>query len=257
MTSTAAASLPHSPAAQLVFVTAVSRLDVLQQHLYASPCLANKRRRLIAHFNASSAAQAFNSTLDGLCRDANASSTWLVWVHQDVMLPADWDAQFLLRLREAQERMPQLAVAGVYGVAGHSGRASRAGHVLDRGHLLREPAALPCAVDSLDELLVAVRADSGLRMDAAMGFDFYATDLVLQAQARGLQAAVLDVYCEHWSDTPLGTSIPQALAERILRNGRAFEAKWSHRFPIQTSWLALHAPGDVERFIATLDQQAP
>jgi hypothetical protein len=257
MTSTATASLSDTPAEQLVFVTAVSRLDVLQQHLYASPCLKNKRRRLIAHFNAGSAAEAFNTTLDGLCRDAEAASTWLVWVHQDVMLPADWDQQFLLRLREAQQRLPQLAVAGVYGVAGPKGQGSRAGHVLDRGNLLREPAPLPCAVDSLDELLVAVRVDSELHMDAAMGFDFYATDLVLQAQARGLQAAVVDAYCEHWSDTPLGTSIPHALAERILRNGRAFEAKWSHRFPVETSWLALRAPGDVERFIATLHQQAP
>ncbi len=256
MTSTVASSLSNTPAEQLVFVTAVSRMDVLQKHLYASPCL-QKRSRLIAHFNAGSAADAFNATLDGMCRGANAASTWLVWVHQDVMLPGDWDEQFLSRLREAQQRMPQLAVAGVYGVAGSSEQARRAGHVLDRGTLLRETAPLPCAVDSLDELLVAVRVDSGLRMDAAMGFDFYATDLVLTAQGLGLQAAALDAYCEHWSDTPLGTSIAQALAERILRNGRAFEAKWSHRFPVETSWLALHAPGDVERFIATLHQQAP
>jgi hypothetical protein len=42
------------------------------------------------------------------------------------------------------------------------------------------------------------------------------------------------------------------MADRIIRNGRAFESKWSHRFPIQTSWVAVQAPGDVEQFIAAL-----
>jgi hypothetical protein len=151
--------------------------------------------------------------------------------------------------------MPQLAVAGVYGIASGPGPVRRAGHVLDRGALLRESAALPCAVDSLDELLFAVRADSPLKLDPALGFDFYATDIVLQAQARGLSAAAVDAYCEHWSDTPTGATVAAGLAERILRSGRAFEAKWSHRFPLETSLLPLRAPGDVERFIGTFKKQ--
>ena len=241
------------PAEQLVFVTAVSRLDLLGRHLLRSPCIESGRCRLIAHFNAGSAAQAFNSALDGI--EAGADPTWLVWVHQDVFLPGDWDKNFLAALHAAQQKIPQLAVAGVYGMASGPVPALRAGHVLDRGTLLREPAALPCEVDSLDELLFAVRADTRLKLDPALGFDFYGTDLVLQAQARGFTAAALDVYCEHWSDTPMGTSIPAGMAQRILRNGRAFEAKWSHRFPLETSCVALHAPGDVERFIDTLQKQ--
>jgi hypothetical protein len=212
------------------------------------------RCRLVAHFNAGSAAQAFNSTLDGI--GAGDGSTWLAWVHQDVFLPGDWDKDFLRALRTAQQAMPQLAVAGVYGIASGPVPALRAGHVLDRGTLRREPAALPCRVDSLDELLFAVRVDTQLKLDPALGFDFYGTDIVLQAQARGLAAAALDAYCEHWSDTPLGASIPSGMAQRILRNGRAFEAKWSHRFPLETPCVALHAPGDVERFIDALQKQS-
>jgi hypothetical protein len=241
MTATQATPL----ARDLVFVTAVSKLDVFQQRLCASPCVQGGGRRLIAQFNATSAAQAFDGAMAGLQAEAG---TWLVWVHQDVVLPGDWDQRFLAALREAQQQLPQLAVAGVYGLAGHE----RAGHVLDRGRLLREPRALPCAADSLDELLFAVRADSGLQLDAALRFDFYATDLVLQAQAAGLQAAVVDAYCEHWSDTPTGSQVSDALAERILASGRAFEAKWAHRLPVHTSWLTLRAPGDVERFIRQL-----
>jgi len=237
------------------FVTAVSRVDVLSQRLLRSPCIESGRCRLVAHFNASSAAQAFNSTLDAM--DAAAGSVWLVWVHQDVFLPGDWDKNFLRALQVARRQIPQLAVAGVYGIARGPAPGLRAGHVLDRGTLLREPAALPCEVDSLDELLFAVRAGTQLKLDPALGFDFYATDLVLQAQARGFAAAAVDAYCEHWSDTPNGASIPAALAQRILASGRAFEAKWSHRFPLETSWLALHAAGDVERFVDSLQKGAP
>jgi hypothetical protein len=240
------------PARELVFVTGVSKLDVLGRFLCQSPCIRDGRRRLVAHFNASSAAQAFNAVMDSVASERE--TTWLVWAHQDVLLPGDWDAQFLTALHEAQQAMPGLAVAGVYGIAA-GGESRRAGHVLDRGVLLRESALLPCAVGSLDELLFAVRADTGLKLDPALGFDFYATDLVLQAQERGWQAAAVDAYCEHWSDTPAGQAISDRMAERIIRSGRAFEAKWSHRLPIDTSWLAVRSCGDVERFIAGLRAQ--
>lgn len=242
------------PAEQLLFVTAVSRLEVLEQRLLASPCLKSGRRPLVAYFNVASAADAFNASMNGI--EPRAASTWLVWVHQDVVLPGDWDAKFLRELQSAQRQIPNLAVAGAYGIASGPGPTRRAGHVLDRGNLLKEPAALPCAVDSLDELLFAVRADTQLKLDPSLGFDFYATDLVLQAQARGFTAAALDAYGEHWSDTP-AVSIPAGTAQRFLRNGRAFEAKWSHRFPLETPCLALHARGDVERFIDSLQQPSP
>ena len=242
--------LKAAPASQLVFVTSVSRLDVLQRRLHASPCIRDGRCTLSAWFNTSSAADGFNAAQRSLA--SARDSTWLVWVHQDVFLPGDWDVQFLQALRGAQAVIPNLAVAGVYGVAGTGAKTLRAGHVLDRGTLLRESAPLPHAVDSLDELLIAVRADSGLELDAALGFDFYGTDLVLQAHDKGMRAAVVDAYCEHWSDTPSGPDIPQKMAERIVRNGRAFEAKWAHRMPLQSSWLAMNAAGDVERFIAGL-----
>ncbi|MBC5764749.1 hypothetical protein [Ramlibacter albus] len=233
-----------TPAQQLVFVTAVSRVDVLRERLLASPCIRERKRKLVAYFNVASAAEAFNAAMASV----TSAGTWLVWVHQDVVLPEGWDERFLAALDEAQRTFPDLAVAGIYGMSG----STRAGHVLDRGNLLRESAALPCAVDSLDELLFAVRADSGLRLDPDLAFDFYGTDIVLQAQASGMRAAVVDAYCEHWSDTPAGTPIPPSMADRIVRSGRAFEAKWASRLPVHTSWLAVERPGDVERFIDSL-----
>jgi hypothetical protein len=87
-------------------------------------------------------------------------------------------------------------------------------------------------------------------MDAAMGFDFYGTDLVLQAQQKGLQAAVVDAFCEHWSDTPGDWPLPQTLVQRISNNAHAFESKWQQSLPLSTSCFDIGQLGDVAKFLA-------
>lgn len=238
---------PHDGAG-LSFVTCASDIEVLRRCLLASPCIAHGKRPLQVFFNAHSAADAFNRAL------ATApDGSWLVWVHQDVLLPAGWDTQFMQGLVQARSQYPRLAVAGVYGVCGNGASAHRAGHVLDRGNLLHEPTSTPCPADSLDELLFAVQKGHGLLLDPALQFDFYGTDVVLQAQIKGLQSVVVDAYCEHWSSTPTGPVIPESMARRIRASGAVFEAKWAEQLPVQTSWLTVEHPGDVDRFIGQFE----
>lgn len=228
----------------LLFVSCVSNWDVARQRLLASPCLQPGALPLVLHANVASAAEAVNAVLD-----SGPQARWLVWLHQDVYLPEGWEALFVQRLTEALQRWPQLAVAGVYGLSGAPEREVRAGHVLDRGRLLHEPAALPHLVDSLDELLLAVRVDAGLRLDAALGFDFYGTDLVLQAQQAGWAAAALDACCEHWSGTPAQGPVADRLVQRIAASAAVFEHKWRHRLPLATPCFAIHQPGDTLAFM--------
>jgi hypothetical protein len=241
----------------LSFVTGVSQWDVLLRNLARSPCLQSGHLKWSAVCNAKSAAEAFNPALiaaEQVLRESGdhqpQADHWLVWVHQDVFLPAGWDFQFANALKTALAIWPTLAVAGVYGVTGFGAQIVRSGHVLDRGKLLKEPTPLPCLTNSLDELLVAVKVGSGLRMDAAMGFDFYGTDLVLQAKQKGLQAAVLDAFCEHWSDTPGDWPLPQTLVQRISNNAHAFEKKWQQALPLSTSCFDIGQIGDVAKFLA-------
>jgi 2-polyprenyl-3-methyl-5-hydroxy-6-metoxy-1,4-benzoquinol methylase len=242
------------PPVELLFVAAVSDLDTLRRRLLASPCLQPGRRPIVLRWNAASAAEALNPVLDG-----RPDARWVVWVHQDVFLPEGWDERFLSEAIRAQRASANeapdrrdapgaIGVLGVYGVAGEGASARRAGHVRDRGNWLREAAPLPCRVDSLDELLFAVPGDSPLRLDPALGYDLYATDLVLQAQQRGLQGMVVDAPCEHWSDTPVSGPMPASLIARLARSGDAFEAKWVHRLPVTTPLLDIRAPGDLRRF---------
>lgn len=245
----------HNTPCRLSFVTCASNLEVLGARLLSSPCLGTGGYPLAVYFNAPCAAHGFNAAMlaeRAKSPDGSCGVSWLVWVHQDVVLPLGWDTRFKQALTKAQQLFPQLAVAGVYGLAGAGTHARRAGHVLDRGKLLQEPAPLPCRADSLDELLFAVRIDAGLELDPALGFDFYATDLVLQAQAQGWQCAVLDAYCEHWSGTPASGAIPKAVVERIQSSAAVFERKWAQRLPITTPCFDIARPGDVAAFLATI-----
>lgn len=224
----------------LSFVTCATDPGVLNRYLLASPCLSSGEYGQTVYLHAPSVGAAFNREII-----RQRQVLWLVWAHQDLFLPHGWDTRFIAALAEAEHRFPCLAVVGVYGVAGVGEQAIRAGKVLDRGLLLHEPAPLPCLVDSIDELLFAVRTDSGLQLDSALGFDFYGTDLALQAQAQGLQVAVVDACCEHWAQTPRETGFSSAMLERIAASGAIFEHKWAHRIPLETPCFSIRCPGDV------------
>lgn len=224
---------------KLAFVTCASNQYALTHYLLRSPCLAERTWELAIYFGVSSAAAAFNAEMARYPR-----AEWLVWVHQDVFLPTGWDKCFSAAIREAENHFSRLAVVGVYGVAGTGKQAIRAGHVLDRGHLLKEPSSLPCRVDSLDELLIAVRTNSGLTFDPALGFDFYGTDVALTARECGLDVVVVDACCEHWSATP-ESMISSSLAERLSAGGEIFERKWAHQLPLDTPCFSIGKVGDV------------
>jgi hypothetical protein len=239
---------------EFLFVSCISHWGVAHERLLASPCLQPGKHPLWLRWNASSAAQAFNDVMD-----ARPAQRWVVWVHQDVFLPDGWETLFRNAIEQAEHQLGPLSIVGTYGVRGAGVHAQHAGHVLDRGQVLRGPLPLPSPVDSLDELLVAVRSDSGLRMDPALGWDFYATDLVLQAQAAGLQAAAVDAFCEHWSSTPQHPPLPRPTAQRIARSGAAFEAKWESHFPVTTTCVAIHQRGDSRALAQSMlaDGEAP
>ncbi|MDD2502201.1 MAG: glycosyltransferase [Geobacter sp.] len=222
------------------FITCATDPALLQRCLLASPCLASGEYSQQIYMRIPSAGAAFNREMT-----RQQQARWLVWVHQDVFLPDGWDTRFIAAIAEAECRFPRLAVVGVYGISGVGEQAQRAGHVLDRGTLLQELVCLPCLVDSIDELLFAVRTDSGLRLDPTLGFDFYGTDLALQAQEQGFKVAVVDAYCEHWSTTPREAAPSRAVLERVAANGKVFEDKWAHRLPLETPCFSIQQPGDV------------
>jgi hypothetical protein len=247
------AESPAMPALHLV--CAVTDKEVLHRELLASPDISRATPELASLRFVHGAASAAHACNPWLIREAARArpgqNPWIVWLHQDVRLPEGWAEGFAQALLQAQTLWPQLAVAGVYGLTGLGDQAVRAGEVWDRGSRLVEPTPLPSAASSLDELLVAVRVGSGLMLDPELGFDFYATDLCLQARQRGLQAAVLRApVVSHASSTPRSGAGPRSLMERITRSADVFERKWAASLPVFTPCFEIRHVGDVRAFIA-------
>jgi hypothetical protein len=268
---------------ELRYVSCAANPKVLKEALASSKAFVNPQARLCVSFGASSAAQAVNRTLRQLRtqtafdaapvaqpnltfnadseRFANAETSsgvaWLIWLHEDVWLPDSWEARFRSQLAAAIAKWPNLALAGVFGIDGRAKESKPIGHVKDRGRVLGTSEGLPAIADSLDELLIAIRVDSDLWLDERLGFDFYGTDLVLQAKQNGMCAAVLDAYCEHWSNTPQTGPISPALICRVGQSAAVFEAKWAAALPITTTCFTIKTLGDVARSLTAMQPEQP
>ncbi len=217
--------------AALDLVVCVSEQSVFEQCLLSSPGLrlpGGNFAPILRYDGCRSAADGFNAAVSA------SQADWLLFVHQDVWFPDGWHTQFMQGIAEAEQQFDRLAVVGVFGMSMPNGQAAEeAGIVWDRGLWLRGRVALPARASALDELCFAVRRDSGLKLDATLGFHLYASDLVLQADECGLDCCVVAAPCRHHSRTPrsgFSADMIRAFSQSAVR----FEEKWRHRLPVRT-----------------------
>jgi hypothetical protein len=224
------------------FVTCLSSREIFGANLRTSPCLGpGTVHEVITFPNSASAADGLNAGF------SIAKHEWLVLVHQDVFLPDGWDGCLANQLREAEQRFGPIGVAGVYGVGqviapadrSQPLAAQRIGWVIDRARELRDGPELPARVATLDELLLVVRRDSGLRFDPTLGFHLYGADICLQARERGLAVVALGALCHH-------NSRSVGLPEAFFASAEVFARKWSHRLPVATPCVIIDRCGRVD-----------
>lgn len=208
---------------------AMNNLLQYQNNVAASPELASNDmgHQLLPMTGAQNMAQAWEHA------KLHAAHDWIVLVHQDVYLPADWLQQIQYAWHEAEAELGQQI--GVLGVAGmrHLGNetVSSLGRCIDRVATYSPAAPLPAIADSLDELVLVYRKDRFLPvMSPELGFHFYGTDSVLKAQEVGLVAAVVDVPCFH-NSSRFGSHMDD---EDLKQKAMAFHQLWQHRLPVFT-----------------------
>jgi hypothetical protein len=224
-----------SPDTKLGIVCAASDTGTLRRRLLASPALQSISLPMVVVYGAPNAAVVLDTAYS-----SGFDVDWWLWLHQDVILPEGWFDSFHKQLARALERWPDLATVSDYGLTA-DGR--RAGILLDRGELLREELPLPCLARSFDEHLIGLRVSAGLRFDPELGFDLYGTDVVLCADKTGLPAAVLPLYCEHWSSTPKSPPFSKGLISRYQKSATYFERKWQAALPIATPCMSFDFVG--------------
>lgn len=200
---------------------AVNNDQVLARCLLASPDL-NSYVRFSAFRGFSSASLAYNRALEGNSADV------LILAHQDVYLPAGFISRLAREISRIEAIDPNWAVAGVIGIdseqrVGGQVWSSGIGRVV--GNSINHP----MQVDSLDEMILIVRAASGVRFDEHLpGYHLYGLDIVQTAKASGMSSWAINIAAIHHSK-------PLLTLDRSFRTAWRYEQrKWRNELPLRS-----------------------
>jgi Glycosyltransferase like family len=202
-------------------VAAVNDKAVLQANLLASPDAA-VFCEFIPIEGAKSAGEAYNAAW------ALAKGDILVFAHQDIFLPAGWAADLERSLAWLAQHDAQWGVLGVFG---RTAKGLPAGHTYctGLGRRLGSGFAVPTPVRTLDEIVLILRRDSGLRFDAKLpGFHLYATDICLKAQQKAMTCYTIPAFCIH------NTNGLKYLPRAFCKAYAFMRSKWWTELPVRT-----------------------
>jgi hypothetical protein len=208
-------------ARRIAVAAAVNEPDVLDQCLAASPDIASGNLPLRTYQGYRSASVAYNRALE------ETDAEILILAHQDVYLPAGTLARLDAELRRLDELAPDWAVAGA---AGADAEKVFYGAVWSSGigGLVAGNGGLPARVETLDEMILIVRVDAGLRFDDNLpGFHLYGTDIIQIAASQGRSAWVVDLPAVHHSRPVRNLNGSYRQAWHYMRR------KWRDRLPIR------------------------
>jgi hypothetical protein len=204
----------------IAVAAAVNDRTILADCLARSPDIAGGALSLKTYEGFATAGIAYNQALD------ECEAPWLLLAHQDVYLPAGFAARIIEVLDHLSKTAPDWAVAGVVGGA-VSGAIIGQVWCSGNGRLIEGEEALPARAMSLDELIIIIRRDSGLRFDADLpSFHLYAADIILTAQALGRSTWVVDAPVVHHSRSVVNLGGGYAQAWNYMRH------KWRAQLPI-------------------------
>ncbi len=175
----------------LTFIVVTNDQEILNTNLLASPCLqGNHLHQIIVQQGYDSAAVAYN---DAFLR---AQHDIIVFVHQDVYLPAEWIADLESSIRALTQSDPNWGVLGCWGVKQNG---DGFGYLYTPGqNVIGSVFSTPEPVQTLDEVVLAVRKDSGLRFNEKLrGFHLYGADICLEASRRGMRSYAISAFCVH------------------------------------------------------------
>ena len=215
----------------ITFCVAVSKPDVLNRNFLASPCLHDSRQfQILLQWGFSSAALAYNDAINRSVNDV------IVFVHQDVYLPAGWIHQLQDSRALVEQNDPRWGVLGSFGIVADG---TCRGYVCSSTQGIHgRPFEKPQPVQTLDEIVLIMRKSSGLRFDESLPhFHLYGTDICLAAAQENMLSYAICAPCIH--NTVQGPILPSQFYECCSRIRR----KWKSALPIQTACVQLTRSG--------------
>lgn len=205
------------------FVTCVNNKEILRTNLLASPCFREPHaHQILVQESFPSAAMAYNDAI------GKAKNEIIVFVHQDMVFPELWTSQLERNLQILKDSDLSWGVLGCYGETLNDGGR---GYIYSGGNgILGKPFDVPAPVQTLDEIVLILRASSGLKFDERLpNFHFYGADICMQAAAQGLNNYAISAFCIH--NTQLNLILPKEFYDCY----RYLKGKWKNALPIQTT----------------------
>jgi hypothetical protein len=170
------AAAPTSPAvANFTVVVPTTRERQLRLNIEQSPGLREVDARIVSCRHAHDASEALQKALP------SCDAEWVLLCHQDVYFPAGFGQRLHALLASIPATDRPRALIGFVGMGVNTGTRSYepAGFVIDRLHAADHPASDKAV--SIDELAIVIARDSIHRIDPALGWHLWGTDLCLTA----------------------------------------------------------------------------
>jgi hypothetical protein len=212
---------------RIVFVTASHKPEVLEANLLKSGIF--RRYPLIIQRGYTNVAKAYN--------EARARADVVVYLHHDVFLPDDFEANLLAAIADIETRDRNWGVLGVAGVVATPTGKDLFAYLFDRGHILEGVGPLPNEVETLDELILITHGD--FTFDETLGNHFYGADICLQARLQSRKSYAISAYLHHNCGRRFGEIPPGFdVSRELLRD------KYRHLLPIATTCTRIEPPDE-------------
>ena len=183
-----------SPDRFFSFVVPVNSESVYQNNFLSSPLFQyTKEYEIVPLYNAPSAAIGYNSVFSKVHNEI------VIFCHQDMFFPSDWLKKLNISLDFLEKEDPSWGVLGCYGM---TEMGVKTGYIFcnvnkSLGHEFTQPRQ----VQTLDEIVLIIRADTILRFDPHLpGFHFYGSDICLAARKENRNSYAISAFCFHNSN---------------------------------------------------------
>lgn len=204
-------------------IAAINDRSILARDLMSSPMIVDKKVPIFTIEGAPSAALAYNQAID------EVNNGYLIFAHQDVYFPDGWEIALAKAIKTLEVSNPNWAVLAPFGISETTRRHVGQVWSTSLGGVIGEPIQAFEEVTSVDELVIVLKKQTGLRFDEGLpNFHMYGTDIVQEAlkSNRGAFAAHLPVVHNDKFHKKLGHDFTQSY--------RFVSKKWSTYLPIRT-----------------------
>jgi hypothetical protein len=202
----------------------------LEADLASSPEIRNGRIGLTVLWDKESAAAAYSQAIK------TATARILVFAHCDVYFPQGWFDRLAWEVDRLSAIDRDWAVAGISSL---TYSRELVGRIFDTSlepvfqktsGLFGKALATPVPIVSADEMVLIVRKDSNISFDASLPeFHLYGTDIILEAERRGMHSYGLDMPLIHNAKAQVELGADYARAYRYMVR------KWRDRLPVPTT----------------------